>query len=70
MSARNQWGISLPHGDYEWEERLLATTRTQYRDATENAQRREVLLVDAKGAPLIIREPRKLGFRNLGPGSL
>jgi hypothetical protein len=31
--------------------------------AHDNAQARQVLLVDAAGKPLLVREPRKVGFR-------
>jgi hypothetical protein len=31
--------------------------------ASENEQRREVLLVDKNGKPLLVREPRPVGFR-------
>lgn len=61
MTARNQWGIATPHG--EWEESLLWASRTYPTQASENDTKSAVLLVDAKGAPLIVREPRKVGFR-------
>jgi hypothetical protein len=61
--TRNQWGISLPTGWWEWEEARVGRSRTNQTQASDNTQVSQVVLVDAKGRPLVVREPRPVGFR-------
>ena len=60
---RAQWGVKTSPGWMEYEEDLIASAKPPTPQAHDNAAEREVLLVDRRGNPLIVREPRPVGFR-------
>lgn len=62
MTARARWGITIPNKGWDWEEDRLGRVRQYEPQAPENAQAREVILYGPKGEPLVVKEPRRVGF--------
>ncbi len=59
---RNQWGIGNSHGWFTREEVILANARTNYISVGENSENKTVLY-GPRGEALIVKQPRKVGFR-------
>ena len=62
---RSEWGVLVPGRGWQWEEDVIGAARPPTPTADNNAQERAVLLVDKDGKPLIVRQPRPVGFRKL-----
>lgn len=57
-----RWGIGM-ESTWEWEEDRLQRSRNNPTQVPDETTSKETMLVDTRGRPLIVKEPRKVGFR-------